>query len=420
MAYGWLNSFRNYLLRLNLFKTRSSNGQNIVVELLATRIYIISLIFLVLGISISAGWLGRTITEIQYSPSLNNYLNLEKNFPRTLKCRCSNIGVSYERFVKTNVTFHQVCSSQFVTQQWIDSVFINTINMTIAASDVRYHLSYFWQIVAGLCSLTNNTWNDVIMNFGSLRVFSPYAMIEEVIRSQALEELNNQISLSKKTLMHNFLFIRRITTENQFISALGTNFYLGYLNSSENSLRMLPVKTNNCSCLNSDGCPQSAFINNSRGEAVLVSGMVVDCFIVDATLASTLECYYDHNCFSMIHEPFIATVNLLSNNSNKHFRIDSTVEAILNDLMIDQLNVDITYSAFYSQCKPYYCTYSYSQHFSPIFIITIIIGIFGSLSFVLRLISPFIAEKILHHNNQNMSNQDNVQNNTSIKYFCEY
>jgi hypothetical protein len=43
--------------------------------------------------------------------------------PNALYCPCSKVGIAYDTFVTINVTFHQVCSSQFIEQTWIDVLF---------------------------------------------------------------------------------------------------------------------------------------------------------------------------------------------------------------------------------------------------------------------------------------------------------
>jgi hypothetical protein len=83
--------------------------------------------------------------------------------------------------------------------------------------------------------------------------------------------------------------------------------------------------------------------------------------------------------------------------------INSTVEMLLNKIMIDNITNDINFDLFYSQCNPTYCSYSYAHRFDAWFIITTNIGIFGGLSFVLKMIAPFIATVILKWKNRNTS-----------------
>ena len=41
-----------------------------------------------------------------------------------LSCSCSTITTSYETFVSNKIQFHPVCNSYFVTQQWIQDLYV--------------------------------------------------------------------------------------------------------------------------------------------------------------------------------------------------------------------------------------------------------------------------------------------------------
>lgn len=41
-----------------------------------------------------------------------------------LSCPCSTIATAYETFVSNTVRFHPICSSFFVTQQWIQGLYL--------------------------------------------------------------------------------------------------------------------------------------------------------------------------------------------------------------------------------------------------------------------------------------------------------
>jgi hypothetical protein len=45
-------------------------------------------------------------------------------YPETLSCPCSTATVLYQAFVSNTVTFHPVCSSVFVSQQWIEALYL--------------------------------------------------------------------------------------------------------------------------------------------------------------------------------------------------------------------------------------------------------------------------------------------------------
>jgi hypothetical protein len=157
---------------------------------------------------------------------------------------------------------------------------------------------------------------------------------------------------------------------------------------------------NNCSCLSVKGCSRPATSNGSDGHLVTIPGMIMDCLIVDATLASTLQCYYNQTCLSLLHQLLPTDIQVMSNRSNKHFSIHSTIQMLSDKMMIDEITSNTRFDLYYYQCNPAYCSYSYTRRFDVLFIFTTIIGIFGGLSFVIRLIAPFIAAAILRRKNR--------------------
>ena len=396
-------------LQLNLFKTSSSDANTAPKEHIATRLYLCSLALAVLIIAIVAASLLRTVNTTEYSPRQTRFSYLANKYPDTLFCPCSTIGISYGTFVSTHVRFHQVCSSQFVQQAWIDMIFTQQNNASFSPDDVRNTLSFFWQVIAGLCKISNTTWFDIVAGFNASYTFSPVAVTEQVMRSQAQVALDNAIYSVRTKLTRDLLAIRRIMSGNQVVSALATNFYARYppINgSSRRFLKMSPRLYDNCSCLHSQGCPHPATINDADGQQIGIPGLVADCFVMDATLASTLECYYDQSCLSLLHSSLSNIVHPLSDTLNKHFTRNSTVQALLNRIMIDEITSDVRFDSFYSQCSPAYCFYSYVHRFDVLFVVTTIIGIFGGVSFVLRIVAKLLAAMILRWKNRHMPRND--------------
>jgi hypothetical protein len=62
----------------------------------------------------------RTIMVSPITPSVFKQLSLEHG--QTLSCPCSTIIVPYKEFVTHTVTRHSVCSSIFISQQWIQAL----------------------------------------------------------------------------------------------------------------------------------------------------------------------------------------------------------------------------------------------------------------------------------------------------------
>ena len=64
----------------------------------------------------------QLVTVSNITPLLFDRLYLEHG--ETLSCPCKNTTVSYEAFVSTTISFHPVCSSVFVSEQWIKAVYL--------------------------------------------------------------------------------------------------------------------------------------------------------------------------------------------------------------------------------------------------------------------------------------------------------
>ncbi|CAF3930412.1 unnamed protein product [Adineta steineri] len=404
-------------LEWNLFKKHSSNAYTLEKELLSTRIYLIALIVCSSLITIFVALIVQPVDKIEYKPSHEKFSQLARDYPDTLHCPCSKSSINYDKFVNTKVSFHQVCSSEFIQQAWIDKLFTNKDISIESIDDARITLSFFWQTIAGLCIASNKSWNDILANFGTTSFITPTVVAEQVIRIQAENALRNQIDLSKRIATRNLLTFQRMTRGNQIVSALQTNFYLRYPPANVNSSKSPKMTTRTfgkCTCLNIEGCPRSATFNDSYGHLINVPGMIVDCLIVDGTLASTLECYYDQSCISILHGQLSMTIKPLSNTLNKYFSMYSTLQLIFNELMIDETITEIRFDKYFSECDCPFCSYSYTRRFDIFLICMAVTGSIVILPFIIRHIASFVATKILRRKNRILP-MENVSTITSME-----
>ncbi|CAF4056673.1 unnamed protein product, partial [Adineta steineri] len=88
----------------------------------------------------------RMITISPITLNIFNELYLEYN--ETLSCPCSTTMVPYKNFVSQKFTFHPVCSSIFVSQRWIEALYLSNATKyfsldfrTTASSQVRQYSS---------------------------------------------------------------------------------------------------------------------------------------------------------------------------------------------------------------------------------------------------------------------------------------
>ncbi|CAF1200007.1 unnamed protein product [Adineta ricciae] len=378
------------VLDLNLFKNSTSNEHTLIKERFTTRIFLVLFLCLFITIGLTASLLFYTVNKSESSPSLSRFQYLVNKYPKTMNCPCSNVGITYQTFISIHVKFHQVCSSQYITKSWIESVFAQRNLSSFKSDDIHQTLSFFWQIIADFCTISSQAFDSAIINFGSAFILSPKAIAPNIIENEIYSELNSYIASIQTALLQNLLAIQRTISGNQYVSALTNNFYFIAFN-EQNSIRMSPKELNNCSCMRITGCSHPALINET-----IIPGLILDCYLIDATLASTFECYYNQTCFSLLHENFSSSVKLLSSEQNKHVALNSSIQSLLERLMIDDLTIEIHFDLFYDQCKPTFCSYSYSHRFDVMFVIATLISSFGALSLILPYVAQLIAIIILY------------------------
>ncbi len=72
----------------------------------------------------------RIVTVSNITPSLFNYLRL--NYGQTLSCPCSADTVVYSNFVSNTISFDPVCSSVFISRQWIEALYMTNASQYIS------------------------------------------------------------------------------------------------------------------------------------------------------------------------------------------------------------------------------------------------------------------------------------------------
>jgi len=168
----------------------------------------------------------------------------------------------------------------------------------------------------------------------------------------------------------------------------------------------------NCICATNPDCRSSVAIydidygwlaNFSFITAYIVPGAIIGCFKTDFFLLSTLECFYSgSDCFPIllnyikeayfynVYNPLWFDIHpLVFNSTLSRYPINTTMEVILKEIMIEQWNPSSSYDRFYESCAPSYCTYSYKAHTRTIVqVMVTLMSMMGGLIITLRLITP--------------------------------
>ncbi|CAF3506069.1 unnamed protein product [Rotaria sp. Silwood2] len=193
--------------------------------------------------------------------------------------------------------------------------------------------------------------------------------------------------------------IHNTTQTNALFSARWTNYELRMSFSSRLPRMQLvapvPQVYSNCRCDISLSCiEQSATYDtvDTTTKLFLIPGIYSGCFVMESLLQSTLECFYNQTCIEPLSSYFLSNTSLvittLDSSLPSRFLENSTIQELVDKLMVEQWNLSMTFESYYSACQPIRCTYSYIKKHDVIYMITTMFGLVGGLMTILKLVVP--------------------------------
>ncbi len=326
------------------------------------------------------------------APPLTQYLQLYSTYSQTLTCTCTQISINYGKFLGIEYRLHQVCSSIFVDQSWIN--FMAELMETKGYSrDFRITGPNAFQALRALCQLINSTIFNNFIEFYSRQYVSASVMPSKLFESET-ESLTNRF---KSSMTNSFLFslsmIRNMTQVNALWSVISTNYAL-----MKGANGIVYARTNiydGCLCSSSSAC-----IVSFSTSLFVVRGFYTGCYVLGALLQSTLECFYDQTCINRTQEYFASSsaIYAIALNSSwpSSYSIQSTIKDLVGNLMIEQWNVSTMYERYYNECRPTQCTYRIETRNDVIYIFTALFGIVGGLNTALKLVVPLLVKFIMY------------------------
>ena len=431
------NLIREKFIGLNLFNSRASDPAKIHREIYSSRLLvlllIISIIILTLYTSISV----QTKSETIKWPSQSVYERLLKQYPNTLQCPCGNISILYGEFVNITPIVHQVCSSQFITEKWIEFSF--KANTTfIWPMDIRTSLSAMWQLISSLCQSSNETIHDSLNQFANSTIISPMVLPEELLKAKTQASLYLTVQTASSAWLRPLTTLHRITQANGLMTGLLTNYVALQPGILADETRFMSIwmdkytlkgTNKSCSCQSDGSCPIPAgfYLYNMKetyGSYNLniyepnttLSSIVIDCLPMQTTMISSLECFYNQSCLNILLSIYPNPVNITILDASLTSRFSPTmkIEFLINELFIEKIFNETIYEKYYDQCTPVYCTFTYSRRFDWIYVITTLIALLGGLYTTLHFITPYFIDFILFLKKRRSGQIEHEQNQSKI------
>ena len=326
------------------------------------------------------------------SPTLQQYQRILSKHPSTA-CSCSQLAIRHRDFIRFQPTFHQVCSSYFITHQWIDYLnrLYDSSNFTPVHGDFRTIAASQFSTLQRLCQLVNRTVSQALLAFDAEYFVTSALLSRDLFQSQSDATISAFISSMSKDFMQTVDLVRATTRGNQLFSAILTKWQIAP--DAMKTLYTAPIKYSTSTSDNTSECQCSEHEDSCLQETVVdlqpIAGFQTGCYLVDALLKSSLECFYKTACLSRIGTNSIVALDgtLLS-----RYSPNATIGDFLSHMMVEEWNANAAYESYFSMCNASDCTYSYASGGHVVVVMSNMIGLLGGLTIILGVVVPWAVE----------------------------
>ncbi|UJR34541.1 hypothetical protein I4U23_027318 [Adineta vaga] len=396
---GFFQKIKNILINLNLFPSvpPSVDEHQLRNERISTRLFIIFLLLSLTILILYTSLINITQTINVQSPTITDYDHLYLTHSQTLTCPCKTVSINYDVFIQLNYTIHQICHSIFVTQNWIDYLAPYSGRLNVTPSDFRAIGTFVFQALRGFCNIANELISNRLIEFYSTQYVTASVVSRQVFESQTESFITQFISTMTNDFVLSLSTIRYTTQANALLSAEISNYLLSmaYLEGGT-----IPHGYGNGSCSSSgEWVDPFTFVDFPNNTILFtVPGFYIGCYLIDSLLQSDLRCFYDQMCINQLQSYLNLTspMNLTALDKSLliRFKDNSTINELLNDLMVEKWISPKMFEDYYNKCNPAECVYTIKTKNSIIYIITTIIGLIGGLTTALKLIVPRVVQLI--------------------------
>ena len=169
-----------------------------------------------------------TKTVTTKAPSFKHYLNLYAKYGTKFKCPCKTIAIEHKQFMQVTYTLHQVCSSNFITDNWLD--FVSQYQYNLSGTDGTFQKTapHMFQGLKLICQQVKDTITQHLSSFYSDRYVDIDVTAPDIFNYRT-KSIFNQF---QRSMTNEFLsaldLVRDMFQANALFSSLQTNAQLTY------------------------------------------------------------------------------------------------------------------------------------------------------------------------------------------------
>ncbi|CAF1263473.1 unnamed protein product [Adineta ricciae] len=269
----------------------------------------------------------EAVTILYITLSLFNQLRSDHD--ETLSCPCLATFIAYENFVLNNLSIDRLCSSIFVSEQWIQSLYVPVASSFLMIYFRTTAYSQF-KLLAAFCILAQEMISQVLTDINYQQLVSIELLTKDNVHSQVAE---------------NIKLMRIIAQSNSLTSALNTNAHFSI--TAIDNLQFTIARIRRCLSIQKPDTPLSSTTSNISN---VIDGFFSGCTVLDGLLVSTLDCLYNPQCLEQLTSYF-PDLNQTSNFTNSHLSPNhqsSSFYERLSDLFIQNWSSTINYSKYFN------------------------------------------------------------------------
>lgn len=387
---------RHYLIKLNLFPSYppSTDRYQLRAEVVSTRLFIVIFTLSIIILVYTSAVPNTQIFTLS-KPDYDKYKDLFSQHSSTLRCPCSRITTSYETFIDVVYSFHPVCQSMYVTDEWIR--YIGGDQTMLWTDDFRLLGIYQFQALRSLCQLVSNFFVDQLKQYQSRLYINTELVSKDVFESQAHANIERFIATISTNFKLSLRTIRDINQANFILSAIMNNAGLDIAADSPLVHSYPKIYKTICSCIMKVDCVDPLAIHDrSRTSMWYVPGFYQGCSNFESLRQSNLKCFYDQACLDTLHTQLTSDIMMdfliLDPSSLVRFLPNSSVGEIIDGLMIDDWQHTLHHEKYYDNCQPVECSYEIIARDNFIVMLTKFIGVAGGLLTALKIVVPRIVK----------------------------
>lgn len=233
---------------------------------LSTSLFIILFVVFLIILTIYTSQVTALQSITINNPSYSLYMQLYTQYPNTLTCPCTRISVPYKNYVQLNASYHEVCTSSFVEDKWINLLLSSQITI-FASTEFRFTGPAFFQALASFCRLTQKLIENELNNFANTLFITADVMPEDLFMEQILATTDSFISHMETNFMNLISSSQLLTNANGLTSGFFTNFDYNVMPVYGNYLQAAPTAhifpDSNCACFQGNKCKSPVVITST-------------------------------------------------------------------------------------------------------------------------------------------------------------